>query len=519
MLTLNQWYTKNDIFFSKVRHKKENITHYRLNGGCLCVPLEKQDEFLQHYMNDIANGEKHYICERRTEIYRMMGDLDYVGPSEVDREYVYETLVTIQNVARAFFPNEKNENVFDILVCRVKDVKITKDNLKKVGIHFYFPHLFVNDKEAMYIREMALTELDTKKPRTSIGENSWSDVLDQCVYTTNGLRMLFSRKMAACPDCAGRGGDGERTCGTCCGAFEKQKIDVGRPYVPWFYIHEGKIDEKKYAQLTSNRWALIMKTSLRVPSDAHTKGFAIFEGAPVPRIAPDKTVKVQVGNKVTNEFHDDYVGQRSIRNRVSVPQFSDKWRIIDRYIRKFMPHQYREVIIRDIVTNPTLDHYIVTLRGKGSHYCLNKRDYHNGNSVYFFITKKGVHQKCFCRCQTTQGRQFGLCRKFLSKPFKISTEMTQTLFPSVLRKGGPVYIERHKNRPRNYKKWEYEQTIKNYIERIMVLLSQDDIKNEVEKRRRNVVTMKRHKPKKQKFKSVDDEIRHERDEFTRRENL
>jgi len=47
-----------------------------------------------------------------------------------------------------------------------------------------------------------------------------------------------------------------------------------------------------------------------------------------------------------------------------------------------------------------------------SRHCANLGRQHNSNTVYFVVTREGVSQRCYCRCETTEGRAFGLCRDF-----------------------------------------------------------------------------------------------------------
>lgn len=60
-----------------------------------------------------------------------------------------------------------------------------------------------------------------------------------------------------------------------------------------------------------------------------------------------------------------------------------------------------------------------------SKFCMNLNDNHKNNYVYFIIKKNNqddhiLSQKCFCRCNTVEKRQYGYCRDFCSKEVIIS---------------------------------------------------------------------------------------------------
>ena len=57
------------------------------------------------------------------------------------------------------------------------------------------------------------------------------------------------------------------------------------------------------------------------------------------------------------------------------------------------------------------------------------RDHHS-NTIYFTLTEYGICQKCFCRCDSTEGRKFGLCRDYHSNMVALTAKLKSTLFPN-----------------------------------------------------------------------------------------
>ena len=63
-----------------------------------------------------------------------------------------------------------------------------------------------------------------------------------------------------------------------------------------------------------------------------------------------------------------------------------------------------------------------------SQFCMNINRNHNSHFIYFIITpKKILHQKCFCKCNTLEGRQHGLCSNFKSIGFPLSHKVYEYL--------------------------------------------------------------------------------------------
>lgn len=62
-------------------------------------------------------------------------------------------------------------------------------------------------------------------------------------------------------------------------------------------------------------------------------------------------------------------------------------------------------------------------------FCFNLGREHKTNNVYFMLTRKGVCQKCFCRCETTDGRKYGMCKDFSSPYWQIPKGALEAFFP------------------------------------------------------------------------------------------
>jgi hypothetical protein len=63
-----------------------------------------------------------------------------------------------------------------------------------------------------------------------------------------------------------------------------------------------------------------------------------------------------------------------------------------------------------------------------SRWCGNLGRQHRSNTVYFVVTRKGVHQRCYCRCDTLEGRKYGLCKDYHSDTWPVPAAALAALF-------------------------------------------------------------------------------------------
>ena len=65
-----------------------------------------------------------------------------------------------------------------------------------------------------------------------------------------------------------------------------------------------------------------------------------------------------------------------------------------------------------------------------SKYCENIKREHSSNHVKIVIEPKGlIHQECFCKCETLDGRLHGFCKDFKSREHQLSKRICDLLYP------------------------------------------------------------------------------------------
>ena len=71
---LKKWIISNKYFIktSEPKEKKAEATHFLLDGGIWKIPLEEYQNFLKLLAADLSAGEKHYISENKTNVFKFI---------------------------------------------------------------------------------------------------------------------------------------------------------------------------------------------------------------------------------------------------------------------------------------------------------------------------------------------------------------------------------------------------------------------------------------------------------------
>jgi hypothetical protein len=147
------------------------VTHLLLDGGTLSVKEADEPEFHKAYVNDLVNGERLFVVEKKTPHFRFFVDVDYVGDSELDFEKVCKELFSIVDLGPCYI---------------AKAPRRITPNGTKYGVHVIWPESIVDKPMAQSIRLKIIRLLG--------GDDMWEKIIDSSVYSGSGLRMLWSLK-------------------------------------------------------------------------------------------------------------------------------------------------------------------------------------------------------------------------------------------------------------------------------------------------------------------------------------
>jgi hypothetical protein len=334
-------------------------------------------------------GTPQYVVESRTPLFRMFMDLDFKAPEEVPNDLVLKICKAIFQHAMTFFEGTKSH----LIVCKAP-ARMVKDSMK-TGVHVHFTDVFVTSGKAMAFRNACISEF-LKRP--DMGDFKWQEVFDLTVFKSSGLRMMGSIK---------RDGPGF--------------------YWPYCIIRDiVTVDFLEENTVRDNLLHWIHMTSIRVPHGFESRSSSeleqlqkTFDKGILKRLDPDRYVSL-------------VSGFRSV-----VPKtFYKNLKVTGAY---------------EIDTNGSNKVFVV---GTDCKNCMNKiNGRHSSNHVYFIVDSRGVFQKCFCRCETMDGRRFGTCKNFSNKISDLTDDLNTLVYGEGLG---------HSSRP-----WHRCDSVKNTVETIL----------------------------------------------------
>ena len=391
----------------------EKPSHLLLNGYTLYVKNENISIFNKKYTESLLNGDKMYIVECRKPIFKLFFDLDFLLTQDqytLLTEKVENELDDIDNVFIEFI-KIINDVIFDyyeryydciVTTADIKKVKkickneenpenFNSEELIKKGFHLHFPDIYIDKNYALEIRKTCLSRLSKYN---SMFSNSISDIVDEHVFVTSGLRLTGSNK----------------------GHFisqTKEFIDEGRPYNLLFTLTNNQINTEMYQILKNNMENLIDKTSIITSEEFITN------------IKNNPNLDCE-----ENEYENDC--ENSVNN-LSNTGNSGSWRRLSKddirhiEILRFFNIYVKDYTIKDIKRIFYSENESIYILCSQSKYCTNIGRNHNSEHIYFKLNRDGICQRCFCRCDTLDGRKHGYCKDYKSDIIPCTPQLKKIL--------------------------------------------------------------------------------------------
>jgi len=357
-----------------------NLSHVLLDGGKLSVPFDKLNDFYEKYVEAVKSGEKLYVVEQKTETYNFFVDIDYKSKEPLGIDDIKDISMIICDEVKK---HSQEECLISIALPKVCG------SLMKTGVHMNWSGLVVDQMSAIALREHILVALTTKRP-----DQNWSEIIDSSVYGSavrktrgSGFRMPWSFKKAKHDACGGQGCDG---------------------------CTSGKIDQVEYLPLfiyTKQPFSTLMRID-QEPTVKILKMSAVRTDAPESVKVEPPSVGVVKEGSFSNDQTKDEIYDQELKN------------MVETFIRKNMDGQ------RDAYITKVFKHRDTFLVSTTSKYCENLKRSHNSNHVWFIISGKMILQKCFCRCETIQGRRDGFCKDFCGRQHELSKNIIDKLYPN-----------------------------------------------------------------------------------------
>ena len=400
---LKKWVLTNKYFIktTDTKEKKSTATHFLLDGGIWSIPKEVYSAFLNLLAIDLQNGEKHYICENRTEVFKFICDIDMFEIEVVTIEQISKITEVLNLIIKTYFGETK------VIICGA-DSKIIKKiengieiDLIKSGFHLVWPDIWITVENSKKIRILFIEEL-VRVFGERENYNTWEDVVDLAVYEDNGLRMVGCRKMAICKSCKNKK-EFRENCKTCDGTGKK---DENRIYSPKVVIFSSKTEnDKTYFGSICNYTVMLPETSIYN-----------YRGIQATELIQEIKVLLKEKKKKITKTEDELTLK------------------VETFIKRNYKQTHGKVKIIKLIKNENCYY-----AEPDDNFCINVNRNHSSSAVYFQITPNGVSQRCYCKKEILEGRSNGMCKHFSSPEIPI-TKILQTLLfgVSVSKKGKKI---------------------------------------------------------------------------------
>lgn len=356
----------------------KQATHLLLDGGRLCVPQEDSVTFLQHMASLLVGGHIPSAVELKTPVFRMMMDVDIEHKDPDVGVHTFKNMLTLIREAAFHFWHTMDENKEHVLprmiVCSAPLKKTPSGNVK-LGLHLIFPDIFTTCQMANAFRMILLPVLEERCGIEDLVQ-PWDKIIDNTVFMANGLRMPFN----------GKGKKETRAYIPCVQYIDDKSFDIEPPetvngYREWLQLCCIRVHNKRATPLFCKVSVLPpeVQSILKNASDPNKPSSGVGGG----------------GGPCHRKRLEDY--------QHVIPQ------IMEAIPAEYGPHEITSVA--------TLSNF-VAFRST-SKFCRNLGRCHKSNNVYFSINSNGLCQKCYCRCDTLDGRLYSRCKDFQSECFRI----------------------------------------------------------------------------------------------------
>lgn len=390
----------------------ESATHRLLDGGNLSV--RDMELFYEMYARAIAARERAFVVAlKTTPVFRMFFDVDaHLTEAPTDRswcirlcKYIHSTMLELIDTSAT--------NELHAVICEASSKQVRKHGMDctKVGLHVHYPDVHVTISMAHRIRHAVVQKLENNMPHFRHG--GWAEDIDSVVYATNGLRMPYSLKCARCNKC---NSDTRAECATCEG---KGRVEENRPYIPTMrldisYAVINLPEAASYEDILGNVRELCIRSTRDTPSHTFLAMPPCWFEDPDVNIDDDVFGTIVGPGKPTRKRKALHEGINDVECKLvdKQPLCIDDHNSLAKWFgtqvrRGKLPKEYRSARI--------LAAFSSCLNGRRSHvfgrldsqYCMNIGREHSTNLVYIQlnILESTACMKCYCRCDTTEGRR------------------------------------------------------------------------------------------------------------------
>ena len=359
------------------------LSHVLMDGGVLSIPFDRLNDFYQIYIKSVLAGEKLYVVEQKTEPFNFFVDLDYKDAEPLMVDQIESIVKIICDKVETFSENSRAL----ISIAKPKE----KDGQMKSGVHINWENFTIDCENANYLMKHIISILSK-----IYSQKEWVSIIDPSVYGDpskntqgSGFRIPWSYKKGKHAFCKGKG---------CVECDNTGKITEGM-YLPVFMYENKKLSKIDQEPTLEKLWIATVRTNktledvIKIP----------FIGEPLP---PSQKQS-----------------QPNLKNSIQDPVLVA---YIQTFIRQNLEGQQNSRVL-GISKTKKKDMYAVQTDSK---FCENLRRNHSSNHVWFVIDDGRIAQKCFCTCETDEGRKKGMCKNHTGRPHMINKKIEDILYPN-----------------------------------------------------------------------------------------
>lgn len=412
-------------------------THYGLDGRKYHIPDTQNVVFLTALSYAFyTNKRRLYLIERKTEVFKMHMDLDFVQRTIVTLDDVKTLTRMLTVIMRSFYLHvdpEEARKLFGavILAAPAKKTTVAGEEMIKSGYHIIWPFLNVTTPQALAMRYACVIDAEQRLPERQPPVNAYNDILDECVLKENGLRMIGNDKCTPCK-CSKKRDENraysENACHTC---EHTRVIPENRPYWPVAMLDgNGNTDQNREVEILGfencNYLYKVMLCSTRNFKPC-TPGFQQPLLAPVcPSRKPKRTHTATIATEGRVLSSVDRVAKK-FKEGIEIAETTETFIQIQLFLRTRMGDVYENICLKKLLLMPN-GFYICNVSGAGSSFCRNVDRAHQQSHIYFRIDeKKGVYQRCFCSKNNATGNKVA-CKYYNGPSVHLSGGLQAALF-------------------------------------------------------------------------------------------
>ena len=375
---LKSWLIQRGFWVFAGTRTDDHLSHVFLDGGKACVPPSAIETFFSVYSEAVLSGNVMHVveCAPKSRM-KMFLDVDAKHLPTCDA-LGFASILDFEKAIAKRIIEIAHHNIDDLGGNAVVCLKHAKNShlcgFVGGGIHIVWTDnsMAIKDAEgALALRNRLVSLLNDDEQNVRWGVN-WSEAIDSAVYNNCSLRLIFSHK----------------------------RNSLGEYYVPTLEFVAHSYDKVivmrnvEFEEVVENLQDWVSRTSILPLQYRET----VVSGQ------VDTDIQVDKWNNGSDAAAHERHCNATLRDCGIDPD-------LVKLLKKELPPPYDldECCITNVRTYELPDGTLSYTLTTNSRYCMNLERSHSSNRVYFVANKNGVFQRCFCRCETSEGRKFGKC--------------------------------------------------------------------------------------------------------------